>query len=131
MIGFNMARLSHIICGVRGWVLGLGLALALSLPAPVAAGSDRADRLGLEVPRGSKVIGDQLWSSALGFRKTVGFYERLLKRKGLAHEAVPIYRYRGVTVARFISTASGGRWSAIHVFHLRGATRIYLVPGSS
>jgi hypothetical protein len=127
-----MRRLSHIIRGVRGWVLGLGLALAIAMPSPLAAGSSpRADKLGLEVPRGSKVTGDQLWSSALGFRKTVEFYERLLKRKSLAHEAVPVYRYRGVTVARFISTADGARWRAIHVFHRRGATRIYLVPGSS
>lgn len=116
---------------MRGWVLGLGLALALALAAPAAAGQHRADELGLDVPRGSKVIGDQLWSSALGFRKTVQFYERLLKRKGLEHEAVPIYGYRGVVVARFLATAADSSWRAIHVFQRRGVTRVYLVPGSS
>ena len=105
---------------LRAAILSLGLLWA----APVAA-----DVHGLQLPRGSRQIAQNHYGSSRTFRRTVKFYQRLLKRRASPHRAVPIYRYRGVAVARFVSQSKGSRWSAIHVFRADGRTQIYIVPG--
>jgi hypothetical protein len=99
----------------------LGVALG---PAPAAADA------GVPLPPRSRAVDGPggLVASGQGFRQTVDFYERFLKRRGLAHEQVPVYRHRGVDVARFLSRQRGSRWRAIHVFRHTGQTFIAVVP---
>lgn len=103
-------------------------ALALLVSAPAAA--KRKDVHGLPLPRGSRSLENNLFESSRGFRKTVDYYKRLLKRRGLLHEAVPVYGYRGTVVARFIAREKGSRWKALHVYKSRGRTRIFIVPAT-
>ena len=93
----------------------------------VCDSSVRADSHGIPLPKGSRVAEGDLFSSGRGFRKTIRFYQRFLDRKGMAHQAVPTYRYRGTAVARFISTDKTSPWLAIHVFRRRGTTHVFVV----
>lgn len=102
------------------------LALLLT-PAVTMAPAAAADVLDVPLPPGSRSQGAHLFSSGRGFRATVDFYTRFLQRRGIAHEAIPVYRYRGTAVARFLSRQPGTQWDAIHVFHDEGRTRIFLV----
>jgi len=102
-------------------------AILLALPLVLGAVA-RADVHGVSIPRRAKRLGDSHFRSPLGFRKTVRYYQRLLKRRASPHTEVPVYRYRGVTVARFVSKAAGGSWRAIHVFLANGITQVYVVP---
>jgi hypothetical protein len=105
------------------------MALAAGLVIALAA-SAAADEHGVPLPARSRHIKDGLYESSLGFRKTVDFYDRWLRRQGISHAAIPVYRYRGVTVARFLSRQPTARWHAIHVFQQRGRTRVAVVPTS-
>jgi hypothetical protein len=100
---------------------------ALFLIAALAT-SAAADVHGVPLPARSRPIGETLHESSLGFRKTVDFYQRWLRRQGIDHERIPVYRYRGVSVARFLAREQSARWRAIHVFHHRGRTRIAIIP---
>ena len=93
------------------------------------AGPAFADVHGLPLPRGSRKMAQNHYGSGKSFRRTVQFYQRLMKRRASPHTAHPVYRYRGVAVARFVSQAKRGKWSAIHVFLAEGRTQIYVVPG--
>jgi hypothetical protein len=106
------------------------LALALLLPLALA----RAETVhGIPLPRGSRVAdparpsGD-LFTSGRGFRDTVEHVRRHLKKTGLAHQEIPIYRRGPVTVARFLARQPGLPWLAIHVFQHTGKTFIAIVP---
>jgi len=100
------------------------LAVSLLWVAPAAA-----DVHGIPLPRGSRKIAANHFNSGRNFRKTVQYYQRLMRRRASPHDAIPVYRYRGVAVARFVSRAKRGKWSAIHVFRASGRTQIYVVPG--
>ncbi len=104
------------------------IAFALLLSAPAEA--KRKDVHGLPLPPGSRSLENNLFESGRGFRKTVDYYKKLLKRRGLAHEAVPIYRYRGTVVARFLAKERGSRWQALHIYKSQGRTRIFIVPAT-
>ncbi len=107
----------------------LAVALLATMPGRAGAGSKpSADTLGLGVPGGSRVVAVQTWRSGRSFRKTVQYYQKLLSRRGIARDELPVYRYRGVVVARFLATDPAARWAAIHVSEARGETRIYLLP---
>ena len=83
-----------------------------------------------DVPVPGRVQKDSpgLHSARMGFRRTVAYYRRWLKSRGLKHEAVAVYRYRRTLVARFLSRETASRWSAIHVWHYEGRTWITIVP---
>lgn len=104
--------------------LPLALFLILSAASPALAGVH-----GVPVPRGSKQLSENHYRSSRTFRKTVKFVQRTLRRRSAPHEAIPVYRYRGVAIARFLSRGKGSKWSAIHVFQVKGKTQIYVVPG--
>ena len=103
------------------------LALLLT-PAVTTAPAAAAEVLDVPLPPGSRSQDTHLFSSGRGFRATVDFYTRFLQRRGLTHEAIPVYRYRGTAVARFLSRQPGTKWDAIHVFHGEGRTMIFIVP---
>lgn len=113
----------------RALPLLLAIGLLAGAPGRAGAGSKpSADKLGLGVPGRSRVVATQTWRSGRSFRKTVQYYQKLLSRRGIGHEELPVYRYRGVVVARFLATDAAARWAAIHVSEARGETRIYLLP---
>jgi hypothetical protein len=84
------------------------------------------DRAALPLPPGSRRIEGDLHLSGQSFRETVRFFQRRLARQRVAHEQRPIYRYRGVLVARFLSREAT-TWAAIHVFQQRDRTHIFIV----
>jgi hypothetical protein len=106
-------------------------AAACAIVALTCAGAHAAKRRdvhGLPLPGGTRSISENLFESGQGFRKTVDYYERLLKKRGLAHEAIPVYGYRGVVVARFLAKERGSKWRALHIFRAEGRTKIFIVP---
>lgn len=105
---------------LRGWIL------AVLLTVPATAG---ADAHGVPLPPGTRVVQDGGFRSGRSFRRTVEFYQRLLRGRSTPHEEIPIYRYRGVTLGRFLSRAQGTKWSAIQVVLIDGQTRIFILPG--
>lgn len=103
-------------------------AIAVVLAALLATSELSAATVhGVPLPRGSRSVEPSLFESGRGFRKTVDFYKRWLKKQGLSHDAIPVYRYRGVVVARFVSRHKTTEWKAIHVFRRVGRTRIFIV----
>ena len=95
--------------------------------------------LGLPLPPGSRIDtrtqpgpGERrlLFVSGRGFRATVEHFQRFLVRRGLLHEAVPVRRYRGTVLARFLSRQPGTAWSALHVYQQDARTWIFIVPAS-
>jgi hypothetical protein len=121
------------------------LALAwMSLVGPArlhvpAAHAAPAEVLGLPLPPATRIDtrmnpapGErgQRFVSGRGFRATVEHYQRVLARRGLLHEAIPVYRYRGVVVARFLSRQAGTPWSAVHVYQQDARTWIFILPAS-
>jgi len=104
---------------------------AIAAAAPATAAAETVH--GVPLPRGSRVFdparpsGD-LFVSGRGFRDTVEHVRRHLKKTGIPHQAIPVYRRGPVTVARFIARQPGLPWLAIHVFQQSGKTLIAVVP---
>jgi hypothetical protein len=120
-----------------------GLAAPQILPRAHAAPVPRArtapvDVLGVPLPPGTRIDtaragagpGERrhLFISGRGFRATVEFYQRFLARRGLLHQAIPVYRYRGTVIARFLSRQPGTAWSAVHIYRDDARTWIFIVP---
>jgi hypothetical protein len=109
--------------------------LARDLPRAHAA---PGEVLGLPLPPGTRIDtrtlpapGERrLFVSGRGFRATVEHFQRVLARRGLLHEAIPVQRYRGTVVARFLSRQPGTAWSALHVYQQDARTWIFIVPAS-
>jgi hypothetical protein len=114
-----------------------------ALPALPRAHAAPADVLGVPLPPGTRIdparapgaasdpaSGERrhLFVSGRGFRATVEFYQRFLARRGLQHQAIPVYRYRGTEIARFLSRQPGTAWSAVHVYRDDARTWIFIVP---
>ncbi len=95
----------------------------------VSATAAEADVSGIALPRRSRQLAPNHYVSGKTFRKTVVFFRKQLSRRGYQHKEIPIYGYRGVVVARFV-TEGKSKWNAIHVFRLKGKTYVYVVPGS-
>lgn len=103
-------------------LLAVAAAFTLAEAAPLRA------LHGVPVPPGSRAQPDGTARSALGFRKTIDFYQTLCRRRGWTHELTPVTSHRGTTYARFLSTDRTTPWRAIHVYQHRSDTRIYVVP---
>lgn len=104
----------------------IGIALLLLAVAwPVAAAAQE-----VPLPPGARRQTEGAHEARRSFRRTVDYYQRWLRRTGVAHEAVPVYQARGVLVARFLSRAPSSRWEALHVFRRAGRTWIAVVPRS-
>lgn len=125
------------IIAVAGLLQPLSLILPLPLPPPLAHAAP-ADVLGLPLPPGTRIDTARaqgagpderahLFVSGRGFRATVEHYQRFLARRGLRHDAIPVYRYRGTEIARFLSRQPGTAWSAVHVYRHDARTWIFIV----
>ncbi|HVV85655.1 MAG TPA: hypothetical protein VHE35_21500 [Kofleriaceae bacterium] len=103
------------------WLAALALAasLAAGSTSPAAAGPDP-----VPVPRGSRLAGDR-HASALGFRATADWYEKLWRTTGVVVKTVGPYRVAGVDVIRYLR--DDGPWRAVHVYRLAGTTWISVV----
>lgn len=120
-------------------ILIMAMAALAALPALPEAHAAPADVLGVPLPPGTRIDparaasadgGERrhLFVSGRGFRATVEFYQRFLARRGLQHQAIPVYRYRGTEIARFLSRQPGTAWSAVHVYREDARTWIFIVP---
>ena len=101
---------------------------------PTAARTDhaepaarRADR-DPPVPAGSRADGDR-HVSALGFRATADWYEKLWRRRGLVVRTVGPYRVGGVDVIRYLR--DDGPWRAVHIYRIAGKTWISVVAAAA
>jgi len=102
--------------------------MVLALLVVLPASSSAAELHDVVLPRGARSISPNLFNSSRGFRKTVEHFRRWFRKTGLDHKAIPVTRYRGVVVARFISEHATSKWLAIHVFRAQGRTQIFIVP---
>ena len=116
-----------------------GVSLAGLLRDVPAARAAPGEALGLPLPPGTRIDtrtdpapGERrlLFVSGRGFRATVEHFQRFLARRGLLHEALPVQRYRGTVVARFLSRQPGTAWAALHVYQQDARTWIFIVPAS-
>lgn len=94
---------------------------ALIAAAPIAA----ADTYGLPVPRGTRAVEGDRYTSGKGLRDTVEFFKKELDKRGISFHAIGPYRVRGVDVARFLIDA--GDVAAVHVYRVEGKTLISFV----
>ena len=100
-------------------------ALAVTAMLIGVIGDAGAETYGLPVPRGTRQVEGDRYSSGRGLRDTVDFYRKELDRRGLAHRRIGPYRVRGVDVARFVLDA--GEVAAVHVYRVGGKTLISFV----
>jgi hypothetical protein len=122
-------------------LLALACAGIWLAPLPVhlpRAHAQPGDVLGLPLPPGTRIdtraprtAERRPLISGRGFRATVEHFQRVLARRGLLHQAIPVQRYRGTVVARFLSRQPGTAWSALHVYQHDARTWIFIVPASA
>lgn len=117
----------------RLWIALLTcVSLIMGAPAagrtPALAAKSKASVAGIPLPPRARIQEDGTYRAAQSYRKTVVYFERYLRRQGIAHERVPTYEVRGVQVTRFLSSSPRSQWLAIHVFKIRGMTRLFVVP---
>ncbi len=97
---------------------------ALLLSMVRAASADPAKPL---LPKGARPAESGVYSSPLGFRKTLDWYKKTLDKQGLVVEFVPPEKVRDVVYARILSKDPAAPFSAIHVVLAEGRTTIYIV----
>jgi hypothetical protein len=121
-----------VVALALAWLAGPAVDLSTAYAGP-------GEALGLPLPPGTRIDtrtlpepGEPrlLFVSGRGFRATVEHFQRFLARRGLLHEAVPVQRYRGTVVARFLSRQPGTTWAALHVYQQGARTWIFIVPAS-
>jgi hypothetical protein len=107
-------------------------ALALCLAGFLASAAHAQSAGGIPLPRGSRAAdparAEPLFVSGRGFRDTVDHVRKQLQRRGIDHETLPVYRRRGISVARFVTRTAAAPFRAIHVFHDGARTFIFVVP---
>lgn len=112
----------------------LAVALAVGLAAAGRSAAARPVAAGVPLPRGSRALAtggpELLFASSRGFHDTVVWIRRWLRKQGLPARELPVYRRRGVAVARFLAPAAPGHWRAIHVFQNGGRTYLAVIPAA-
>jgi hypothetical protein len=79
------------------------------------------------LPKRVKPVGDGRWASPMGFRDTVEWYRKELRRRGVNVRVVGPVRVRDVVYVRILPEDSGVGWSAVHILLADGRTSIYVV----
>lgn len=92
------------------------------------AGKSKATVAGIPLPPRARIQEDGTYRAAQSYRKTVVYFERYLRRQGIANERIPTYKVRGVQVTRILSRSPVSQWLAIHVYKIRGMTHVFIVP---
>ena len=83
---------------------------------------------GIPLPPGSRKVPGGSVVAGPGFKKSVVFFERYLRRNNLPHKQVPTTSARGVLFSRFLSESKDSTWSAIQIYQVAGVTSIFIVP---
>ena len=107
------------------WVLAAMLLVITAGPAVAA------DVHGAPLPRRARSLEDGRFASPLGFRATVDWYRKELRRRGANVELVGPIRYRGVVFVRVLPTDAATPWAAVHIVLADGRTTIYILAASS
>jgi hypothetical protein len=94
-------------------------------------GDAHADTYGVTLPRGSRQVSGDRYTSGRGMRDTIDHVARELDRRGIGHRRIGPYRVRGVDVARFLVEDAGSAFAAIHVYRVDGKTMIFFVKRST
>lgn len=107
--------------------------LAVLAAVGPASPANAGDLHGIPLPRASRLADpaqpqSELFVSGRSFRDTVDHVRRALRRRGYPHQAVPVYRAHGTTVARFLAQSPNLPWRAIHVWQTAGRTYFTVLP---
>jgi hypothetical protein len=104
-------------------------ALALLLVIGWASLAVAADGAGAPLPKRARRLEDGRYASPMGFRDTVEWYRKELRRRGENAEVVGPVRYRDVVFVRVLAKA-GASWQAVHIVLADGRTTIYILAAS-
>jgi len=100
--------------------------LLLVLTVGVAA----ADVAGAPLPKRARALEDGRYASPLGFRDTVDWYRKELRRRGINVTLDGPTRFRDVVYLRVLPTDAASTWSAVHIVLADGRTTIYILAAS-
>jgi hypothetical protein len=107
------------------------MAVALMLvSAALVTRSEAADVAGAPLPARSRPLDDGRFASSLGFRDTVDWYRKELRRRGTNATFVGPVRFRDVTFVRVLPTDAHSSWAAVHIVLADGRTTIYILAAS-
>lgn len=107
----------------------IGLALVL-VSATHMTSINAADVAGAPVPGRARALEDGRLASPLGFRDTVDWYRKELRRRGTNATFVGPVRFRDVTFVRVLPTGAHSSWAAVHIVLADGRTTIYILAAS-
>jgi hypothetical protein len=109
----------------------LTIGLTLVLVSVAYLGTPRAaDVAGAPLPPRARVLDDGRFASPLGFRATVAWYRKELKRRGANATFVGPVRFRDVTFVRVLPVDPRSPWAAVHIVLADGRTTIYILAAS-
>lgn len=105
------------------------LALVALLCAPLAA--QAADVHGAPLPRRARALAENHFASPMGFRDTVEWYRKELRRRRVNVEFTGVEKVREVVYLRVLARDAWLGWSAIHIMLAEGRTTIYIVASQN
>jgi hypothetical protein len=108
----------------------LGLALLLVSSAGGGGAEAAAVTPAAPLPGRARPLEDGRFASPLGFRDTVDWYRKELKRRGTNATFVGPVRFRDVTFVRVLPVDPRSAWSAVHIVLADGRTTIYILAAS-
>jgi hypothetical protein len=86
-----------------------------------------ADVHGAPLPKRARALDDGRYASPMGFRDTVDWYRKELKRRGINVEFGAVMKVRDVVFVRVLAKDDGLGWSALHIVLADGKTTVYVV----
>lgn len=106
------------------------LTLLFAAGAAGTAGAAKAGAAGAPLPPRARPLDDGRYVSPLGFRDTVDWYTKELRRRGAHVDLAGPVRFRDVTYVRILPRDVGSSWSAVHIVLADGRTTIYILAAS-
>lgn len=106
-------------------------ALVVTLAVALGGTASAADVHGAPIPRRARKLEDGRYSSPMGFRDTVEWYKKELRRRHVNVDIAPAEKVRDVVYLRILPRDTGLGWEAIHVVLAEGKTTIYIVASQS
>ena len=106
----------------------LPLLLVLAVCGVVSAHARAADA---PLPKKARALPDGRFASPLGFRDTLDWYKKELRRQGVNVQVIGPVRYRDVLYVRLLPTDAGASFDAVHIVLADGRTTIYILAASA
>ena len=94
-------------------------------------GVARADVSGAPLPKKARALEDGRFASPMGFRDTVEWYRKELRKRGANATVLGPIRYRDVVFVRVLPTDAHAPWAAVHIVLADGRTTIYILAASN